>query len=207
MDPPTPGIMAKQRDEAAARAAHDRSAALELARQIADPWYATQAIAGVAQHEPDEAVIPRCLEAIDRAAQSPDPYVQFGAAAWALKTMRLRGREDAIEAHLPPLLELSRTIPHDGSRAHALDTYFGFLWSSDRGFWRPILDELLSFADRPTRHWRHDRALKDAIIRVASKDFDAAHGALERWPDCPKRRVAAAAIDPARRDFFPPPRP
>ena len=108
------------RDRATRLAAKGDPSALELARQVKDPWFRSQALAWVARYGP-EATLDRTLdEALRAAAQATDPYQVVGASAWAVRAMVERGRTSRLADAVGSVLHAARRIEHPVRRLDAL---------------------------------------------------------------------------------------
>lgn len=170
------------RDRACSLVHSDPPAALTLARQISDPWFACQALAWVGRFwlsDDFEAVI---NEAFEIGRKCDDPYQVVASAAWPVRALVERRASGQISTIVLPLLELANEIDNLGSRSEALFLLFQATEPGSQTEWLPVLKELVR-ASFPTLHWRQRRNLREAILIVANEDSGLANDILGRLPE------------------------
>jgi hypothetical protein len=172
----------KERDHVREAAKRDYPAALQRARRIADPWYRSQALAGVARFAPDAEVLNVADEAIRAAATGKDPYQQVAAAAWAVRALAERGRMRQASELTARLCRQSQEITPLVSRASALFLLWQAAWPLDPTVRRPVLDRLIT-ACQEAPSWRAGRTFQDALLMLAAEDAAAAQRLLETMPE------------------------
>ncbi len=172
----------QDRDRAASLVHSNPSAALALARQIADPWFACQALAGVGRFWPSDDFEAVINEAFEIGRKCSDPYQVVASAAWPVRALIERGVSNQISTAILSLLALADQIESLASRSEALFLLFQATKPDLQTNWLPVLEELAK-ASFPTVHWRQRRNLRDAILIAAIEDRRLANDILSRLPD------------------------
>jgi hypothetical protein len=170
------------RDRAASLARSDPSAALTLAREINDPWFACQALAWVGRFWPGDDFETVINEAIEIGRKCSEPYQVVASAAWPVHALIERGASSQISTIVHPLLALANEIASFASRSEALFLLFQATKPGMQTNWLPVLEELIE-ASFPTRHWRQSRNLSEAILIVATEDNRLANDIVHRLPE------------------------
>jgi hypothetical protein len=170
------------RDRASALVYSDPSAALTLAREINDPWFACQALAWVGRFWPGDDFESVINEAFDIGRKCSDPYQVVASAAWPVRALIERGASSQISTIVLPLLAVANAIPSFASRSEALFLLFQATKPGMQTNWLPVLEELIK-ASFPTLHWRQSRNLSEAILIVAADDNRLANDILHRLPE------------------------
>lgn len=172
----------QERDRAISLARTDPSAALALAREINDPWFACQALAWVGRFWPGDDFENVVNEAFEIGRKSSDPYRVVASAAWPVRALIERGATNQISTILLHLLALANEIASCASRSEALFLLFQATKPGMQTNWLPVLEELIK-ASFPTLHWRQSRNLSEAILIVAAEDSGLANDILHRLPE------------------------
>lgn len=170
------------RDRACSLAHSDPSAALTLAREINDPWFACQALAWVGRFWPGDDFESVINEALETGRKCSDPYQVVASAAWPVRALIERGASSQISTIVIPLLAVANAIPSFASRSEALFLLFQAAKPGMQTDWLPVLEGLIK-ASFPTLHWRQSRSLSAAILIVATDDNRLANDILHRLPD------------------------
>ena len=172
----------QDRDRAISLARSDPSAALTLAREISDPWFACQALAWVGRFWPGDDFETVINEAFEIGRKCSDPYRVVASAAWPVRDLIERGASSQISTMVLPLLALANEIPSFASRSEALFLLFQAAKPGMQTNWLPVLEELIK-ASFPTLHWRQSRSLSEAVLIVAAADSRLANDILHRLPE------------------------
>ena len=170
------------RDSAASSARRDPSAALTLARQINDPWFACQALSWVGRFWPSDDFETVLNEAFEIGRKCSDPYRVVASAAWPARAFIERGASSRISAILHPSLAVANEIASLASRSEALFLLFQATKPGMQTNWLPVLEGLMK-ASFPTLHWRQSRNLSEAILIVAAEDSSLANDILRQLPE------------------------
>jgi hypothetical protein len=173
---------AQARDRAISLAHSDPSAAITLAREINDPWFACEALAWVGRFWPGDDFESVINEAFEIGRQCSDPYQVVASAAWPVRALIERGASSQISTIVLPLLAVANEIPSLASRSEALFLLFQATKPGTQTNWIPVLEELIK-ASFPTLHWRQSRNLSEAILIVAADDNRLANDILHRLPE------------------------
>jgi hypothetical protein len=161
------------RDRASALATSDIEAALQAAREVADPWFACQALAWVGRFAPEDRVVAILDEAIAVGGRAADPFRAVACIAWPLRALVERNHAHRLGPALLALLRQVPSIEHPASRSEALFLIFQAVYPAGRRWWFPVLVELRD-ASHPAVHWRQARSIRDAVLIAASEDADFA---------------------------------
>ena len=170
------------RDRACSLAHSDPSAALTLAREINDPWFACQALAWVGRFWPGDDFETVVNEATEIGRKCSEPYLVVASAAWPVRALIERGASSQTSTIVLPLLVLANEIASLASRSEALFLLFQATKPGMQTNWLPVLEELIK-ASFPTLHWRQNRNLSEAILIVAAEDNRLANDILHRLPE------------------------
>lgn len=175
------------RETAQRLAKTDWRAALECARNIADPWYRCQSLAWVARFAPDGEVVRIANEAVRTAAAGRDSYRTVAGAAWPIRALIERSAFAEAETATTAVLPLASDIEHAGSRAEALSLLIQAAMPASPTLWKPVFEAILDMPHPPV-HWRHGRALRTAFSMVHARDAALATVSLARVRDERTRR-------------------
>jgi hypothetical protein len=170
------------RDRACSLAHSDPSAALTLAREINDPWFACQALAWVGRFWPGDDFESVINEAFEVGRKCSDPYQAVASAAWPLRALIERGASGQINTIVLSLLAVANEIASFASRSEALFLLFQATKPGMQANWLPVLEELIK-ASVPTLNWRQSRSLSAAILIVAADDNRLANDIVHRLPE------------------------
>lgn len=182
------------RDRVMRMAATDSEAALSLAREIADPWFRSQALAHVARYAPDDRVVQIVDEAIGSSLETDDPYRVVGAAAWAMRALIERGQGQQAAAMIPRLLKRAEGISKSVSRMDALFLLWQAVFPLEDQTCRVVLESLIAAA-REARSWKAGRTLQDVSLMVASRDPIEAQRLVQGIPEGKYRLQTARLLD------------
>lgn len=181
-------------------AKRDSAAAYQRAAGLDTPWNRSQALGWVARYAPEGKLIRTTNAALAAAAKDGDPYRAVGASAWPIRALVERGEEDAARRAVQRVLPIAERIDHNGSRGEALMLLFEAVIPGAREIWQPVLEALVS-SQREPPHWRHARALRDALIMAGAADAAIAAGYLPRiWDETIRERVEKAIAEGESRE-------
>jgi hypothetical protein len=195
------------RDRAASLARSDPSAALTLAREINDPWFACQALAWVGRFWPGDDFETVINEAFEIGRKCSDPYRVVASTAWPVRALIERGASSQISRIVLRSLALANEITSLASRSEALFLLFQAPKPGMQTDWLPVLEGVIE-ASFPTLHWRQSRSLSEAILIVAAEDSRLANDILRRLPEgrlktqIEKRLNTLDTTNPRLRVFF-----
>jgi len=151
-----------QRDRACRLAQRDPRKALELARQITDPWFRVQALAEILMHTPgDPGGVARL--ASDAAAECPDDYQRTAVRAWEIAALAGRDRMDEARQVLKAALRQSWSVTPSSSRAEALLLLLHAALRIGPQDAKRVFEDL-ACACAHDGHWRCKRALRMASL-------------------------------------------
>jgi hypothetical protein len=170
------------RDRATKLALTDTEAALKVARQIDDPWFACQALAWVARFAPNQRAQTIAKRALSVGRNHPDPYKSVACAAWPVRALIETGNMNVLMPILGKLMKRAATIESAVSRSEALLLLLQAVLPARRTVWKEVLSALIT-ASQPCLHWRQRRNLRDALLMVASRDSTVASDAMHRIAD------------------------
>ena len=177
--------------------------ALELARQIDDPWFRCQAMSIAAVHAPDERARKRAIdEALSVANELREPNRVVTVSSWPVKALALAGQMSSVSSEVERLLRLISTEPSPVRRADALRFLLGAVSIAPgavagrvaREFATACLDPLLN----GKRNAKGESNLEACLPGIARIDSDLATSLLARLT--PSRAGRAAQALQAARD-------
>lgn len=170
MGVPVSNTSTQQRDRATQLAQSDPRGATDLARKIGDPWFRCQALAHVAIHSGDAAVLE---EAFAAARELVEPNRHVTVAAWPLKALAVHGDERAVRVESERLLGVIAQEPSPVRRADALRMIFGAVAATHRRIALDVARALAEACSSPLHEGRPNRkgaslleACLPAIARV-----------------------------------------
>jgi hypothetical protein len=191
------------RDRATRLAVEGDPSALELAREVQDPWFRSQTLAWVARYGPEVRLDQTLDEALRAATQATDPYQVVGASAWAVRAMVERGRMSRLGAAVGAVLHAARRIDHPVRRLDALFLVWHAAFPAGTGALQSV-QEMLVQACQEARSWRAGRTMCDVALMLATDDLDAATSIVDSMrPGKHQRRATRHLGNGTRR----PPRP
>ena len=138
-------------------------AAVALADQIPDPWYACQAYAWCGRFAPASESSAFIRESLRRANAGKDAYQRLAATAWPLRAMIERGLAQHAAAEFDNVAPLVTQVEPRPSRAEACFLVFEAVSVGPRELAASALRWLLT-ALQPPRHWREHRAVRESVI-------------------------------------------
>jgi hypothetical protein len=147
-----------------ARAKGDASRALAIARDIADPWFKCQALAGVAEHTLSAAVRRRLIhECLRAAAETREPNRIVTVSAWPLRLLYMDRDWDSLRAEIDRLLAVIAKEPHPTRRNDALFWLWHRIRPEPVG---PFLKVLAAFREACAagHGWKRDRNLQSMSL-------------------------------------------
>lgn len=160
---------------------HARTAPVGRARCIA--------LAHVAYHASD--VCPLAAQALAQAWKDPEPYGVVMSVAWPIRALLKRGQVDKAHAATQRVLPCIPDITPAGSRAEAVFLLFQATLIGPPTLWKPVLEALLVGVEAPM-HWRHARAVLEALHMVHTLDAAAAVPYMARLTDARLQRKLRA---------------
>lgn len=184
----------QQRDRAFALARTDPEAALPLARAIPDPWFKAQALAAVARWSPSQRVEPCAREALAAAEACEDDYKRAAVAAWPIRALLERGREQVALAALGRARDRALEATPAGSQAEPLLGLLQGAWSLGAATRGQLVEDLVALHERDT-FWRVGRAVVTALAMLSTTDPTRARALAARVRDDRCRAKAQAAIE------------
>lgn len=179
----------------------DHVAAVQLAREIADPQFRCRALAWIARFASDDEFADLAQEAISAAWACPDPYQALAASAWPLRAMIERNKADKVQAIIDRLLQLAANIAHPVNR---MDAFF-LVWQAILPLGRtprsPIQETLVRTC-LAAQSWKGSYTLRDVVVMVGRDDLTEAERIVSLMPESKYRRQVAHAM--AVRDWHDP---
>jgi hypothetical protein len=184
----------------------DPAGARQLAVRIPDAWFRCQALAWIARFAPAADVESLAREAWAAAQSAPEPYQVIGAAAWPLRALVEREREETALWLLQDVLRVAPSVHKLINRADALFLVWQAafpLGPKGRG---AVLEPLVEACLGTATAWQAGRILADVVLQLAVVDRSAAERLLERmrgdrYRKQAERRLAAGEWS-APRPFF-----
>lgn len=150
----------KQRDQVGKLAKQNPGRALEMAREIRDPWYKAQALSWVARFT-HQSPIRIAAEAARAASEGDNDYAKTAVRAWEVVALAENGHCAEAQKVLRDALKQSQSITPSGSRAKALMLLLHAALRITENDGQLVAKELkCACADH--RHWRCKRALRNA---------------------------------------------
>lgn len=193
------------RDRASRLARLDADAALLIAREVPEPWFRAQALAAVARWIEDHRVEAIALESLASAAACDDDYQRGAVAAWPIRALVERGRQQLASAALREARLRALAASPPASQAEALLHLLQGGWNLGTSTRRQLVEDLAT-VHRGDGFWRVERALVTALAMLSSADREAAGEIAARIADERCRAKALAAIQADEpcvpRDYF-----
>lgn len=191
----------QQRDQACKTAKTDPIKAVEIAREIADPWFACQAMTRAARHSSDDTFDKLVEEAFRVSQKSTDLFQVVAVSAWPIRAMIDRGRVGKIDSILYSLLELAKAIEPLSSRSEALFLLLQSVYPVGAQS-RLLVVRAIAEASTPTVSWRQARNLRDTILMIWNDHPEVASDLLERVAGAKTRRQVLQKVE--RGEFYMP---
>ena len=161
----------QQRDRVITLVHADPRKAFELAKDIRDPWFASQALAWVGRFSPERDFKKAIAESVRIGRLQDDPYRVAASAAWPLNALLEREQFPQAEGTLMRALSTCEDISYPGSRAEATFLLFQASKPFDIALWIPAFNEL-ACPSNTRLHWRQKRCLRDALSMLRDGDIN-----------------------------------
>lgn len=195
----------KARDQVAALAKEQPAEALRLARMIADPWYAVQALACVARFAPAAIAAPALAEARATAKAGRDAYQRAAILAWPIRAAVEASDNAAAKAMLADAIALLPKVRPSASRAEAGGLLLEAAFPGGPSLWRAILAAIEQHAP-PENDWKAGRTYRALAHIVIVEDAEAARRLVAALPPGKTRDRAekelAEGVTAQPRPFF-----
>jgi len=163
----------KARDQVAELASSRPAEALRMARMIADPWFAVQALAWVARLATPDISATALGEAHDTAKAGRDAYQKSAVLAWPIRAAIETGRADVARKMIDSALALLPKVRPAASRAEAGGLLLEAAFPGGAKVWRPVLDAIETHC-QPGNDWRAQRLYRSLAQMVLREDTAAA---------------------------------
>jgi len=163
----------KARDQVSALAPSQPAEALRIARQIADPWFAVQALAWVVRFDKGDVGDAAFAEARDISKAGRDAYQKSAVLAWPVRAAIETGRIAQARELLQSGIALLAKVKPVGSRAEAGGLLLEAAFPGGRPLWEPVLLAIEKHC-QPTTDWRTQRLYRSLARIVLAEDADAA---------------------------------
>ncbi len=176
--------------------------ALELAKQIDDPWFRCQALSIAAVHALDERARKRAIdEALSAANDLRQPNRAVTVSAWPVKALVLAGQMSSVASEVERLLGLISTEPSPVRRADALRFLLGAVSTAPGPVASRVAREFATACLEPLvngkRNTKGESNLETCLPGIACIDSKLAQGLLARLTPSRSER-AARALQAAR---------
>jgi len=171
----------KARDQVAELAPSRPVEALRVARMIADPWFAVQALAWVARFAPGDIGDEALSEARDTAKAGRDAYQRSAVLAWPIRAAIETERLDAARQMLTSGLALLPKVRPAGSRAEAGGLLLEAAFPGGHSLWKPALTAIEQHCP-PGDDWRSGRLYRSLAHIVSREDPKAARRLVDALP-------------------------
>lgn len=195
----------KARDQVAELARSKPAEALRVARMIADPWFATQALAWVICFAPADMALVALKEARSTARAGRDAYQRSAVLAWPIRAALQSGDVAAARAMIEDAIGLLPKARPLASRAEAGGLLLEAAFPGGRDIWGPVLAAIEKHAP-PGEDWRAGRVYRSIAHIVATEDAEAARRLVSALPEGKTRdRAEKELADGVRakpREFF-----
>jgi hypothetical protein len=182
----------------------DIAKALDIARNISDPWYRCQSLAEVAWHLKDQRQLRKVIEeALEAAYEQKEPNRIVSVAAWPVRVM-VKQRDPRLGPVVDELLHRIQTEPNPVRRADALLLMFEATYH-DSELRAVVLAPLLRACEQ-MNSWKRPRILSEVALVLAIDDPTSAAQVVEMMGECRRsrktRREIAAAEWLGPHEFF-----
>ena len=186
----------QQRDEACRVARTDTLRALAIAREIRDPWFRCQALAGAAMYLTPSSRLPIIEEPFAAAAELQEPNRSVTVASWPLKVLALSGQGSRLQSEGARLLEVIATESSPVRRADALRFLLGATARSEQQIATRIAESFGAACVEPLLEGKRNKKgaylLEEAIPVIARLDSGLASSLLSQLPPLRAQRAARA---------------
>jgi hypothetical protein len=194
-----------RRDLVGSLVVSDIARALDIARNISDPWYRCQSLAHVAWHLQDQRQLKKVIkEALQAAYEQKEPNPIVSVAAWPVRVM-VQKRDPRLGSVVDELLEKIETEPNPVRRADALLLMFHATYHHSE--LRTVVLAPLLQACEQMNSWKRPIILSDVAMVMAIDDPTSAAQVVEMMGECRRsrktRREIAAAEWLGPNEFFP----
>jgi hypothetical protein len=164
--------------------------ALQVARQIPDPWFRCQALSYVAEHTADASAQRALLaEAFGAAVETAEPNRVVSVSVWPLEVLCSIGSADEVAAEVARLLAVSATEPHSLRRCDAQARMLHALRHGPMECFWAILDECTRSCTQRLG-WRRDRILR-GVARLVNEHSHQKAVEVAQLIDSPRFRRQA----------------
>ncbi len=195
----------KARDQVAELARTEPAEALRIARMIADPWFATQALAWVVRFAPANIAAVALKEARATAKAGRDAYQRSTVLAWPIRAAIQSGDVAAARAMLDDAVALLAKARPVASRAEAGGLLLEAAFPGGRDLWEPVLAAIEKDAP-PGDDWRAGRVYRSIAHIIATEDAESARRLVAKLPAGKTRDRAekelADGVTAQPREFF-----
>ncbi|MGD9806491.1 MAG: hypothetical protein AB7E81_24525 [Hyphomicrobiaceae bacterium] len=195
----------KARDQVAELARLRPAEALRIARQIADPWFAVQALAWVVRFAPRDVADAALEEARSISKAGRDAYQKSAVLAWPIRAAVETGRTEDAAALMEAGVALLPKVKPMGSRAEAGGLLLEAAYPGGPKLWKPVLAAIENHC-QPGSDWRAGRLYRSLAQIVMRDDADAAKRLVNALPkgktkDRAEKELTAGVTAQAR-SFF-----
>ncbi|MDX2155099.1 MAG: hypothetical protein SFW09_01205 [Hyphomicrobiaceae bacterium] len=195
----------KARDQVSELAPTRPAEAFRVARQIADPWFAVQALAWVGRYAPADMSATALGEARATARAGRDAYQRSAVLAWPIRAAIETANGAAAAMMLAEACALLPKVRPAASRAEAAGLLLEAAFPGGRGLWEPILAVIEAHCP-PGNDWRTWRLYRTLAHIVAVEDPEAARRLVAAIPpgkarDRAEKELANGAIVSPRAFF------
>lgn len=167
----------------------DTAAALACAPDVSDARFRCQALGWIARYAPDDEFERIANLAMAAAAEATILYERATAIAWPIRAVCDRGAPAIAVPFVVEALRVAAKLDHPGSQSEALILLFQAAIIGPQTLWNPILQSIMGMP-YPPLHWRHGRALRDAILMTHARDPELGRRLCETVTDeKTKRRI------------------
>lgn len=157
----------RQCDQVISLVKSDPKKALTIARNVADPWYRTQALAWVARFT-NGAPLLIAAEAAAASQECNDAYKRSAVRAWEIAALAERDYKRDARASLSSALSSSQSVQPAASQSEALFLPFQAAHIISAADAREVHKVLQAYCPAD-KHWRCKRALRDATAILAGE--------------------------------------
>jgi hypothetical protein len=178
-------------------AASDNHYALQIARQIRNPWYRCQSLAWVARFAPHGEFDDRIDEALAACFDGANPYKCVAVSAWPLRALIEREQTTRLAEFVPKLMKIAETIDHPVSRMDALGSLLDGVFPAGDPYRRTVFEAYAS-ACEGANSWKAGRGLAGFALRFAPIDPGLARSIIESMRDSQYKRRAMRELATVR---------
>lgn len=195
----------KARDQVSELAKTRPDEALKLARTIADPWFAAQALAWVARFGTGDVGATALAEARETAKAGREAYQKCAGLAWPMRAAIETGQVSAAKSMVGDVVVLLPKVKAAPSRAEAGGLLVEAVFPGGRSLWEPMLTAVETHA-QPGNDWKAQRTYRSLAQIVFAEDADIARRLVEAIPAGKTRERAekelAEGVTQSARAFF-----